>query len=126
MELTFNSWIYLLTTLGIGGFTPIKTYTSIHVGTDSFDSKQPMVSLGIQHDINKFRFFFEHQSSPVTDEDYGLNHAGIKYLFDSGLYAGASKKISKIGYTSVIGYEKGILMMEYSSDRIYSGVKFTL
>ena len=125
MELTFSSWIYFLSTVGVGIFTPIDTYTSVHGGTDSFDSEQPMISLGVQHDINNFRLFFEHQSSPVTDEDHGLNHMGIKYLFDSGLYAGASKKIGKVEYTPIIGYERGIFMTEYSSDRIYSGLKFS-
>ena len=93
--MTINSWIYLLSTLGLGIFTPVDTYTSIHIGTDSFDSEQPMASLGIEYDVNKVRLFFEHQSSPVTADDYGLNHIGAKYLFDSGLYAGVSKKIDK-------------------------------
>ena len=123
--MTINSWIYFLSTLSLGIFTPIDTYTSIHIGTDSFDSEQPMVSLGIEYDVNKFQLFFEHQSSPVTADDYGLNHIGAKYLFDSGLYAGVSKKIDKVGYTPIIGYQKGLFITEYSSDRIYSGLKFS-
>ena len=123
--MTINSWIYFLSTLSLGIFTPVDTYTSIHIGTDSFDSEQPMVSLGIEYDVNKFQLFFEHQSSPVTDKDYGLNHIGAKYLFNSGLYAGASKKIDKVGFTPIIGYQKGLFITEYSSDRIYSGLKFS-
>ena len=123
--MTINSWIYFLSTLSLGIFTPIDTYTSIHIGTDSFDSEQPMVSLGIEYDVNKFQLFFEHQSSPVTADYYGLNHIGAKYLFDSGLYAGVSKKIDKVGYTPIIGYQKGLFITEYSSDRIYSGLKFS-
>ena len=123
--MTINSWIYFLSTLSLGIFTPVDTYTSIHIGTDSFDSEQPMVSLGIEYDVNKFQLFFEHQSSPVTDKDYGLNHIGAKYLFNSGLYAGVSKKIDKVGYTPIIGYQKGLLITDYSSDRIYSGLKFS-
>ena len=123
--MTINSWIYFLSTLSLGIFTPVDTYTSIHIGTDSFDSEQPMVSLGIEYDVNKFQLFFEHQSSPWTLKDNGLNHIGVKYNFDNNFYIGSSKKIDDEGFLVLGGYEKQNFFIEYSYDRIYSGLKFT-
>ena len=129
MEITITSFSYLVGTLFLGVLTPIETYTSIHVGTDLVDTEQPMISFGAQHHIDKVSLFVEHQSSPMTLEDKGLNHIGFKYNFDNNFYIGSSKKIDACDSCSkepliIGGYEKENFFIEYSDDRIYSGLKF--
>ena len=124
MEISFTSLSYFLSTIFLGLVTPIETYTSFHIGTDSIDTKQPMVSFGAQHNINNISFFIEHQSSPMTLEDKGLNHIGVKYNFGNNFYIGSSKKIDAEGFLVLGGYEKENFFIEYSDDRIYSGLKF--
>ena len=130
MEISFSSFLYFISTLSLGIISPIETYTSINVGTDHFDTQQPMISFGIQHHIDTFSLFVEHQSSPMTLEDKGLNHIGFKYNFDNNFYIGSSKKITpksnavdKVLFIG--GYQKENLFIEYSNNRIYSGLKFS-
>tara|TARA_B100000941_G_scaffold252830_1_gene200165 strand:+ start:1489 stop:1869 length:381 start_codon:yes stop_codon:yes gene_type:complete len=125
MEITISSFLYFASILSLGLVSPIETYTSIHVGTDHFDTEQPMISFGVQHHINKVSLFVEHQSSPWTLKDDGLNHIGIKYNFDNNFYIGSSKKIDAEGFLVLGGYQKQNLFIEYSDDRIYSGLKFS-
>ena len=130
MEITSASFLYFVSTLSLGVMSPIETYTSIHMGTDHFDTEQPMISFGIQHHINKVSLFVEHQSSPMTLEDKGLNHIGVKYNFDNNFYIGSSKKIDACDSCSkepliIGGYQKENFFIEYSDDRIYSGLKFS-
>tara|TARA_B100000214_G_C23387292_1_gene365518 strand:- start:52 stop:447 length:396 start_codon:yes stop_codon:yes gene_type:complete len=130
MEITSTSFLYFVSTLSLGVLSPIETYTSIHVGTNHFDTEQPMISFGAQHHIDKVSLFVEHQSSPMTLEDKGLNHIGFKYNFDNNFYIGSSKKIDACDSCSkepliIGGYEKENFFIEYSDDRIYSGLKFS-
>ena len=130
MEISFSSFLYFISTLSLGIISPIETYTSINVGTDYFDTEQPMISFGIQHHIDTFSLFVEHQSSPMTLEDKGLNHIGFKYNFDNNFYIGSSKKIDACDSCSkepliIGGYQKENFFIEYSDDRIYSGLKFS-
>ncbi len=125
MEITISSFLYFASILSLGLVSPIETYTSIHVGTDHFDTEQPMISFGVQHHIDKVSLFVEHQSSPWTLKDDGLNHIGIKYNFDNNFYIGSSKKIDAEGFLVLGGYQKQNLFIEYSDDRIYSGLKFS-
>ena len=125
LEITSTSFSYLVGTLFLGVLSPIETYTSIHVGTDLVDTEQPMISFGAQHHIDNVRLFVEHQSSPMTLEDKGLNHIGFKYTFDNNFYIGSSKKIDAEEILVIGGYEKENLFIEYSNDRIYSGLKFS-
>ena len=125
MEITVSSFLYFASILSLGLISPIETYTSIHVGTDHFDTEQPMISFGIQHHIDNVSLFLEHQSSPWTLKDNGLNHIGVKYNFDNNFYIGSSKKIDDEGFLVLGGYEKQNFFIEYSYDRIYSGLKFT-
>ena len=124
MEITVSSFLYFASILSLGLISPIETYTSIHVGTDHFDTEQPMISFGIQHHIDNVSLFLEHQSSPWTLKDNGLNHIGVKYNFDNNFYIGSSKKIDDEGFLVLGGYEKQNFFIEYSYDRIYSGLKF--
>ena len=129
MEITSTSFLYFVSTLSLGVLSPIETYTSIHMGTDHFDTEQPMISFGAQHHIDKVSLFVEHQSSPMTLEDKGLNHIGFKYNFDNNFYIGSSKKIDACDSCSkepliIGGYQKENFFIEYSDDRIYSGLKF--
>ena len=124
MEITVSSFLYFASILSLGLISPIETYTSIHVGTDHFDTEQPMISFGIQHHIDNVSLFVEHQSSPMTLEDKGLNHIGVKYNFDNNFYIGSSKKIDAEEILVIGGYEKENLFIEYSDNRIYSGLKF--
>ena len=125
MEITISSFLYFVSTIFLGGLSPIETYTSIHVGTDLVDTEQPMISFGAQHHIDNVRLFVEHQSSPMTLEDKGLNHIGVKYNFDNNFYIGSSKKIDDKEFLVIGGYEKENFFIEYSDDRIYSGLKFS-
>ena len=130
MEITISSFLYFASTLFLGVLSPIETYTSIHVGTDLVDTEQPMISFGAQHHIDKVSLFVEHQSSPMTLEDKGLDHIGFKYNFDNNFYIGSSKKIDVCdicskGLVSIIGYKKRNLFIEYLDKRIYTGLKFT-
>ena len=125
MEITISSFLYFASILSLGLVSPIETYTSIHVGTDHFDTEQPMISFCVQHHIDKVSLFVEHQSSPWTLKDDGLNHIGIKYNFDNNFYIGSSKKIDAEGFLVLGGYQKQNLFIEYSDDRIYSGLKFS-
>ena len=125
MEITISSFLYFASILSLGLVSPIETYTSIHVGTDHFDTEQPMISFGIQHHIDNVSLFLEHQSSPWTLKDNGLNHIGVKYNFDNNFYIGSSKKIDDEGFLVLGGYQKQNLFIEYSDDRIYSGLKFS-
>ena len=130
MEITISSFLYFASILSLGLLSPIETYTSIHVGTDHFDTEQPMISFGVQHHIDKVSLFVEHQSSPMTLEDKGLNHIGFKYNFDNNFYIGSSKKIDACDSCSkepliIGGYQKENFFIEYSDDRIYSGLKFS-
>ena len=125
MEITISSFLYFVSTIFLGGLSPIETYTSIHVGTDLVDTEQPMISFGAQHHIDKVSLFVEHQSSPMTLEDKGLDHIGFKYNFDNNFYIGSSKKIDAEGFLVLGGYEKQNFFIEYSDDRIYSGLKFS-
>ena len=125
MEITISSFLYFASILSLGLVSPIETYTSIHVGTDHFDTEQPMISFGFQHHIDNVSLFLEHQSSPWTLKDDGLNHIGIKYNFDNNFYIGSSKKIDDEGFLVLGGYQKQNLFIEYSDDRIYSGLKFS-
>ena len=125
MEITISSFLYFASTLFLGVLSPIETYTSIHAGTDLVDTEQPMISFGAQHHIDKVSLFVEHQSSPMTLEDKGLNHIGFKYNFDNNFYIGSSKKIDAEGFLVLGGYEKQNFFIEYSDDRIYSGLKFS-
>ena len=125
MEITVSSFLYFASILSLGLISPIETYTSIHVGTDHFDTEQPMISFGIQHHIDNVSLFVEHQSSPMTLKDKGLNHIGVKYNFDNNFYIGSSKKIDAEGFLVLGGYEKQNFFIEYSYDRIYSGLKFS-
>jgi len=130
MEITSTSFLYFVSTLSLGVLSPIETYTSIHMGTDHFDTEQPMISFGAQHHIDKVSLFVEHQSSPMTLEDKGLNHIGFKYNFDNNFYIGSSKKIDACDSCSkepliIGGYQKENFFIEYSDDRIYSGLKFS-
>ena len=125
MEITISSFLYFVSTIFLGGLSPIETYTSIHVGTDLVDTEQPMISFGAQHHIDKVSLFVEHQSSPMTLEDKGLDHIGFKYNFDNNFYIGSSKKIDAEEILVIGGYEKENLFIEYSDNRIYSGLKFS-
>ena len=130
LEITSTSFSYLVGTLFLGVLTPIETYTSIHVGTDLVDTEQPMISFGAQHHIDNVSLFVEHQSSPWTLKDNGLNHIGVKYNFDNNFYIGSSKKINACDSCSkkpliIGGYEKQNFFIEYSNNRIYSGLKFS-
>ena len=125
MEITVSSFLYFASILSLGLISPIETYTSIHVGTDHFDTEQPMISFGAQHHIDNVSLFVEHQSSPMTLKDKGLNHIGFKYTFDNNFYIGSSKKIDAEEFLVLGGYEKQNFFIEYSDDRIYSGLKFT-
>ena len=125
MEITISSFLYFVSTIFLGGLSPIETYTSIHVGTDLVDTEQPMISFGAQHHIDNVSLFVEHQSSPMTLEDKGLNHIGVKYNFDNNFYIGSSKKIDDKEFLVIGGYEKENFFIEYSDDRIYSGLKFS-
>ena len=130
LEITSTSFSYLVGTLFLGVLSPIETYTSIHVGTDLVDTEQPMISFGAQHHIDNVSLFVEHQSSPMTLEDKGLNHIGFKYNFDNNFYIGSSKKIDACDSCSkelliIGGYQKENLFIEYSNNRIYSGLKFS-
>ena len=125
MEITSTSFLYLVSNFLLGVHSPIETYTSIHMGTDLVDTEQPMISFGMQHHIDNFSFFLEHQSSPWTLKDNGLNHIGVKYNFDNNFYVGSSKKIDTEGFLVLGGYEKQNFFIEYSDDRIYSGLKFS-
>ena len=125
MEITSTSFLYFVSTLSLGVLSPIETYTSIHMGTDHFDTEQPMISFGAQHHIDKVSLFVEHQSSPMTLKDKGLDHIGFKYNFDNNFYIGSSKKIDAEGFLVLGGYEKQNFFIEYSDDRIYSGLKFS-
>ena len=125
MEITISSFLYFASTLSLGLLSPIETYTSIHVGTDLVDTEQPMISFGAQHHIDNVSLFVEHQSSPMTLKDRGLNHIGIKYNFDNNFYIGSSKKIDAEGFLVLGGYEKQNFFIEYSNNRIYSGLKFS-
>ena len=124
MEISVSSFLYFVSTLSLGLLSPIETYTSIHVGTDHYDTEQPMISFGAQHHIDNVSLFVEHQSSPMTLEDKGLNHIGFKYTFDNNFYIGSSKKIDAEEILVIGGYEKENLFIEYSDNRIYSGLKF--
>ncbi len=130
MAITSTSFIYAVSTIFLGSLSPLETYTSIHGGTDLYDTKQPMISLGVQHDIyNKITLFFEHQSSPVTLEDRGLDHVGFKYKFNKNFYAGSSIQVNSCKDCSkqlvVTGYEMKNLFVEYCNQRVYTGLKFT-
>ena len=125
LEITSTSFSYLVGTLFLGVISPIETYTSIHVGTDLVDTEQPMISFGAQHHIDNVSLFVEHQSSPMTLKDKGLNHIGVKYNFDNNFYIGSSKKINDEEFLVIGGYQKENLFIEYSNDRIYSGLKFS-
>ena len=125
MEITSTSFLYLVSNFLLGVHSPIETYTSIHMGTDLVDTEQPMISFGMQHHIDNVSFFLEHQSSPWTLKDNGLNHIGVKYNFDNNFYVGSSKKIDTEGFLVLGGYEKQNFFIEYSDDRIYSGLKFS-
>ena len=125
MEITSTSFLYLVGNFLLGVHSPIETYTSIHMGTDLVDTEQPMISFGMQHHIDNFSLFLEHQSSPWTLKDNGLNHIGVKYNFDNNFYVGSSKKIDAEGFLVLGGYEKQNFFIEYSDDRIYSGLKFS-
>ena len=125
MEISVSSFLYFVSTLSLGLLSPIETYTSIHVGTDHYDTEQPMISFGAQHHIDNVSLFVEHQSSPMTLEDKGLNHIGFKYNFDNNFYIGSSKKIDAEEILVIGGYEKENLFIEYSDNRIYSGLKFS-
>ena len=125
MEISVSSFLYFVSTLSLGLLSPIETYTSIHVGTDHYDTEQPMISFGAQHHIDNVSLFVEHQSSPMTLEDKGLNHIGFKYTFDNNFYIGSSKKIDAEEILVIGGYEKENLFIEYSDNRIYSGLKFS-
>ena len=130
MEITISSFLYFASTLSLGLLSPIETYTSIHVGTDLVDTEQPMISFGAQHHIDNVSLFVEHQSSPMTLEDKGLDHIGFKYNFDNNFYIGSSKKITPKSNSVdevlfIGGYQKENLFIEYSNDRIYSGLKFS-
>ena len=125
MEISVSSFLYFVSTLSLGLLSPIETYTSIHVGTDHYDTEQPMISFGAQHHIDNVSLFVEHQSSPMTLEDKGLNHIGVKYNFDNNFYIGSSKKIDDKEFLVIGGYEKENFFIEYSDDRIYSGLKFS-
>ena len=124
MEITVSSFLYLVSNFLLGVHSPIETYTSIHMGTDLVDTEQPMISFGMQHHIDNFSLFLEHQSSPWTLKDNGLNHIGVKYNFDNNFYIGSSKKIDVEEFLVLGGYEKENFFIEYSDDRIYSGLKF--
>ena len=125
MEITSTSFLYLVSNFLLGVHSPIETYTSIHMGTDLVDTEQPMISFGMQHHIDNVSLFLEHQSSPWTLKDNGLNHIGVKYNFDNNFYIGSSKKIDDEGFLVLGGYEKQNFFIEYSYDRIYSGLKFS-
>ena len=125
MEISVSSFLYFVSTLSLGLLSPIETYTSIHVGTDHYDTDHPMISFGAQHHIDNVSLFVEHQSSPMTLEDKGLNHIGFKYTFDNNFYIGSSKKIDAEEILVIGGYEKENLFIEYSDNRIYSGLKFS-
>ncbi len=125
MEITSTSFLYLVSNFLLGVHSPIETYTSIHMGTDLVDTEQPMISFGMQHHIDNLSLFVEHQSSPWTLKDNGLNHIGVKYNFDNNFYIGSSKKIDAEGFLVLGGYEKQNFFIEYSDDRIYSGLKFS-
>ena len=125
MEITSTSFLYLVSNFLLGVHSPIETYTSVHMGTDLVDTEQPMISFGMQHHIDNVSFFLEHQSSPWTLKDNGLNHIGVKYNFDNNFYVGSSKKIDTEGFLVLGGYEKQNFFIEYSDDRIYSGLKFS-
>tara|TARA_Y100000114_G_scaffold11271_1_gene8988 strand:- start:72 stop:452 length:381 start_codon:yes stop_codon:yes gene_type:complete len=125
MEITVSSFLYLVSNFLLGVHSPIETYTSVHMGTDLVDTEQPMISFGMQHHIDNFSLFLEHQSSPWTLKDNGLNHIGVKYNFDNNFYVGSSKKIDAEGFLVLGGYEKQNFFIEYSDDRIYSGLKFS-
>ena len=125
MEISVSSFLYFVSTLSLGLLSPIETYTSIHVGTDHYDTEQPMISFGAQHHIDNVSLFVEHQSSLMTLEDKGLNHIGFKYTFDNNFYIGSSKKIDAEEILVIGGYEKENLFIEYSDNRIYSGLKFS-
>ena len=129
MEITSTSFLYLVGNFLLGVHSPIETYTSIHMGTDLVDTEQPMISFGMQHHIDNVSLFLEHQSSPWTLKDKGLNHIGFKYNFDNNFYIGSSIKIDACNSCSkepliIGGYEKQNFFVEYSDDRIYSGLKF--
>ena len=129
MEVSSISFLYFISTITLGLLSPIETYTSFYLGRDSENTKHPMVSFGANHYLNDFHLFVEHQSSPMTLEDEGLNHLGLKYKFNNNFYIGSSKKInycnSCTDNISVIGgYEKENLFFEYSYNRVYSGIKF--
>lgn len=125
MEITSTSFLYLVSNFFLGMLSPIETYTSIHMGTDLVDTEQPMISFGMQHHIDNVSLFVEHQSSPWTLKDNGLDHIGVKYNFDNNFYIGSSKKINAEGFLVLGGYEKQNFFIEYSDDRIYSGLKFS-
>ena len=125
MEITSTSFLYLVSNFLLGVHSPIETYTSIHMGTDLVDTEQPMISFGMQHHIDNLSLFVEHQSSPWTLKDNGLNHIGVKYNFDNNFYIGSSKKIDAEGFLVLGGYEKQNFFIEYSNNRIYSGLKFS-
>ena len=125
MEITSTSFLYLVSNFFLGVLSPIETYTSIHMGTDLVDTEQPMISFGMQHHIDNVSLFLEHQSSPWTLKDNGLNHIGVKYNFYNNFYVGSSKKIDAEGFLVLGGYEKQNFFIEYSDDRIYSGLKFS-
>tara|TARA_A100001391_G_C5031000_1_gene268374 strand:- start:833 stop:1228 length:396 start_codon:yes stop_codon:yes gene_type:complete len=130
MEVTTASFLYVVSTAFLGMLSPIETYFSVHVGTDCIDTEQPMISFGVQHEVKNINLFIEHQSSPMTLKDAGLDHFGFKYNFDNNFYIGASKKINSCNSCStevslVGGYEKEKLFVEYSHNRIYSGLKFS-
>ena len=129
MEITSASFLYFVSTIIVGFLSPIETYTSVHAGTDLLDTKQPMISAGVQQNIyDNIDVFFEHQSSPMTLEDGGLDHIGLKYKFDNNFYAGSSIQINPCDNCSqsliIAGYEKQKLFIEYTNKRIYSGLKF--
>ena len=82
-----------LTTATVGYTTPLDCYIGLAGGGTSqvIRVENPVGTLGCQYDINRVRLFAEHISSPSVGDDHpGANHAGVKYVDDTGLYAGVS------------------------------------
>ena len=85
----------VLVTIITGKVTPLSCYIGLsHFEGDQVELEQPLGTLGCEHDMDRLRIFFEHQSSPASGSDYpGFNHVGAKYLFqgrDVTAYVGAS------------------------------------
>tara|TARA_B100001094_G_scaffold86652_1_gene82953 strand:+ start:327 stop:800 length:474 start_codon:yes stop_codon:yes gene_type:complete len=136
----------------VGTITPdeVKTYTSLHLGTESdlLRFKEPMGSYGIQYDLTNFiQVFAEHQSSPMQCDDHpGLNYAGFKFTApltdDVTAYSGIAVKSGQFDNKNTLknpiiisGIEVGgntiKLFSEYmhsaerlNNGRLYGGVKY--